>query len=100
MTKDDLQDSVTLVHRCPPFKVLKMTFLVSRRAEQFRLCVKERVVTTVEESVLREEMENFESQEEDTLERVIWYTPMTWMDRLGLITEMSPGLTVCLLTSK
>ena len=53
------------------FKVLKQTFVVSRRDEQFRLCVKQRVVVTVEESVLREEMENFESQEEDVPKRVL-----------------------------
>jgi hypothetical protein len=55
-----------------PFKVLKQTFVVSRRDEQFRLCVKQRVVVTVEESVLREEMENFESQEEDAPKRVLY----------------------------
>jgi hypothetical protein len=55
-----------------PFKVLKQTFVVSRRDEQFRLCVKQRVVVTVEESVLREEMENFESQEEDVPKRVLY----------------------------
>ena len=42
--------------------------------------MKQRVVATVdsvEESVLRTEMENFESQEEDAPKRVLWYTPMS-----------------------
>ena len=44
-----------------PFKVLKQTFAVSCRAEQLRLCARQLFVATVEESVLRTEMENFES---------------------------------------
>jgi hypothetical protein len=39
--------------------------LQSHRAEQLCLRTKQRVEATVEESVLRTEMENFESQEED-----------------------------------
>ena len=48
-----------------PFKDLKQTFAVSRRAEQLRQRVQQRVVATVEDSVLRTEMENLESQDED-----------------------------------
>jgi hypothetical protein len=46
----------------PPFKDLEQTFAVSRRAEQLRLRVQERVVATVEDSVLRTEMVSLESQ--------------------------------------
>ena len=47
--------------------------------------MKQRVVATVdnvEESVLRTEMENFESQEEDAPKRVLWYTPMSWLGQI------------------
>ena len=57
------------------FKDLKQTFAVSRRAEQLRLRVQQRVVATVEDSVLRTEMENFESEEDDNPRRVLWYKP-------------------------
>ena len=48
--------------------------------------MKQRVVATVdsvEESVLRTEMENFESQEEDAPKRVLWYTPMAWLGQIS-----------------
>ena len=38
---------------------------MSRRAEQLCLRTKQRIVATVEDSVLRTEMENLESQEGD-----------------------------------
>ncbi len=52
-----------ILHHFQKFKDLKETFAVSHRAEQLCLRTKQRVVATVEESVLRTEMENFESQE-------------------------------------
>ena len=55
---------------------------MSRRAEQLCLRTKQRIVGTVEDSVLRTEMENLESQEEDAPKRVLWYTPMSWMGRI------------------
>ena len=53
-------DRVTqqILSRCQSFKDLKLTFAVSHRAEQFRLHVQERVISTVEDSALRTEMEN------------------------------------------
>jgi hypothetical protein len=66
-----------ILHHFQQFKDLKETSAVSRRAEQLCLRTKQRVVATVEESVLRTEMENFESQEEDAPKRVLWYTPMS-----------------------
>ncbi len=66
-------------------KDLKQPFAVSRRAEQRRLRVQQRVVATVEDSVLRTEMASLESREEDAPRRVLWYKPMSL---LGLIAEM------------
>jgi hypothetical protein len=42
-----------------------MTFVVSHRVEQLRLCVQQRIVATAKDLVLRTEMENLESDEED-----------------------------------
>ena len=63
-------------------KDLKQTFVVSIRVEQLRLCVKKLVVTTVEDSVLRTEMDNLESEEEDDPRRVLWYKPMSWLGQI------------------
>ena len=48
-----------------PFQDLQLMFPGSRRAEQLRLRSQQRVVATVEESVLKTEMVSLESQEED-----------------------------------
>ena len=48
-----------------PFRDLKLMFSGSRRAEQLNLRSQQRIVTTVEDSVLRTEMADLESQEED-----------------------------------
>ena len=53
--------------------IRKETFAVSLRVEQLCLHTKQCVVVTVEESVLRTEMENFESQE--SLVSVTIYRP-------------------------
>ena len=57
------QNKVTLqiLSMWSPFKDLQLTFAVSRRAEQLRLCVQQCVVATVEDSVLRTEMASLES---------------------------------------
>jgi hypothetical protein len=44
--------------------------------------VKESVVTTFEDSVLRTEMVSLESQEEDVPRRVLWYKPMSWLGQI------------------
>jgi hypothetical protein len=64
------------------FKDLKQTFAVSRRAEQLRSRVQQRVVATVEDSVLRIEMAILESLEEDAPRRVLWYKPMSWLGQI------------------
>jgi hypothetical protein len=71
-----------ILHHFQCFKDLKQTFAVSRRAEQLCLRTKQRVVATVEESVLRTEMENIESEEEDAPKRVLWYIPMGWLGQI------------------
>ena len=71
-----------IIARWQPFKDLQRTFAVSRRAEQLLLHTQQRVVATVEDSVLRTEMASLESQEEDAPRRVLWYTPMSWLGQI------------------
>ena len=54
-----------------PFRDLKLKFIGSRLAEQLSLRSQQRVVATVEESVLRMEMAGLQSQEEDAPRRVL-----------------------------
>jgi hypothetical protein len=42
----------------------------------------QRVVATVEESVLRMEMAGLESQEEDAPKCVLFYKPMSWLGQI------------------
>ena len=60
-----LQHRVTMqiLKHWQPFRGLKLTFAVSRRAEQLRLRTQQRIIATAEDSVLRTEMTNLESQE-------------------------------------
>ena len=60
-----------------PFRDLKLMFAGSRRAEQLSLRSHQRVVTTVEESVLKTEMVGLESQEEDDPKRILFFKPMS-----------------------
>ncbi len=59
-----------------PFWDLKIKFVGSRRQEQLSSRCQQCVVVTVEESVLRTEMADLESQEEDAPKRVLFYKPM------------------------
>ena len=58
----------------------------SRRAEQLFPHTQQRIVPTVEDSVLRTEilteMTSVESQEEDAPGRVLWYKPMSWLGQI------------------
>ena len=67
---------------CQYFKDLKQTFVVSFRAEQLRQRVQQRVVPTVEDSALLTEMENLESDEEDSSSPVLWYKSMSWLGQI------------------
>jgi hypothetical protein len=57
-------------------------FAGSRRAEQLSLRSQQRVVTTVEESVLKTEMTGLESQEEDTPKCILFFKPMSWLGQI------------------
>jgi hypothetical protein len=65
-----------------PFRDLKLQFVGSRRQEQLSSRCQQRVVATVEESVLRMEMTGLESQEEDASQRVLFYKPMAWLGQI------------------
>ncbi len=79
-----LQHRVTMqiLKHWQPFRDLKLTYAVSRRAEQLCLRTQQRIVATVEDSVLRTEMASLESQEEDAPIRVLWYKPMSWLGQI------------------
>ena len=62
-----------------PFQVLQQTFTVSRRVEQLRRRMQQRIVATAEDFVLRTEMRDLESQEENGPKCVLWYKPMAWL---------------------
>ena len=51
----------------------------SRRVEQLSLRSQQRIVATVEESVIRTEMAGLESQEEDAHKRILFFNPMSWL---------------------
>jgi hypothetical protein len=60
-----------------PFRDLKLMFAGSRQAEQLSLRSQQRVVATVEESVLKTEMAGLGSQEEDAPKRLLYFKPMS-----------------------
>ena len=62
----------------------KLKFVGSRRQEQLSSLCQQRIVTTVEESVLRTEMAGLESQEEDDPKCVLFYKPMSWLGQIRL----------------
>ncbi len=65
-----------------PFLDLKIMFAGSRRAEQLSLRSQQRMVATVEDSVLRTEMAGLEFQEEDVPKRILFFKPMTWLGQI------------------
>ena len=65
-----------------PFRDLKLKFVGSRRHEQLSLRSQQRIVSTVEESVLRTEMTVLESQEEDAPKRILFFKPMSWLGQI------------------
>jgi hypothetical protein len=71
-----------IIQHWQPFEDLKQTFAVSRRAEQLRLRTQQRIIATAEDSVLRTEMANLESQEEDAPRRVLWFKPIAWLGQI------------------
>ncbi len=65
-----------------PFRDLKLKYVGSRQAEQLSLRSQQRVVATVEESVLKTEMAALESQEEDAPKRLLFFKPMSWLGQI------------------
>ena len=59
-----------------PFRDLKARFADSCHAEQLSFRSQQRIVATVEDSVLRTEMAGLESLEEDDSKCILFYTPM------------------------
>ncbi len=72
------QDRVTqqILSHCQTFKDLKFRFSDSSRAEQLNLRSQQCIVVTVEDSVLRTEMTDLESLEEDDPKRILFFKPM------------------------
>ncbi len=64
------------------FRDLKLMFAGSRRAEHLTLCSQQRIVVTVEDSVLRTEMTGLESKEVDAPRRVLFFKPMRCLGQL------------------
>ncbi len=65
-----------------PFQDLKLMVAGSRRAEQLSLRSQQRIVATVEDSVLRTEMAGLESHEEDAPKRLLFFKPMSWLGQI------------------
>jgi hypothetical protein len=57
-------------------------FVGSRRAEQLSLRSQQRIVATVEDSVLRTEMAGLESREEDAPKCILFFKPMSWLGQI------------------
>jgi hypothetical protein len=78
------QNKVTqqIISPWQPFEDLKQAFTVSRLAEQLHLRSQQRIIATAEDSVLRTEMANLESQQEDAPRRVLWFKPMSWLGQI------------------
>jgi hypothetical protein len=54
----------------------------SHRSEQLSLHSQQRIVATVEDSVLRTEMTDLESQEEDVPNRILFFKTMSWLGQI------------------
>jgi hypothetical protein len=59
------------------FRDLKLKYVGSRQTEQLSLRSRQRIVATVEESVLKTEMTDLESQEEDDPKSILFFKPMS-----------------------
>ena len=75
-----------------PFRDLKQTFAVSRRAEQHRLHTHQRVVATVEDSALRVKMGALESQKENAPKRICVTSQWVFSGSSDYIAGMRPGM--------
>jgi hypothetical protein len=64
-----------------PFRILNLKF-VGSRAEQLIFHSQQRIVATVEDSVLRMEMTDLDSQEEDAPKLVLFFKPISWLGQM------------------
>jgi hypothetical protein len=65
-----------------PFRDLKFRYVGSRRAEQLSLRSQQHIVATVKNSVLKTEMADLESQEEDAPKCILFFKPMSWLGQI------------------
>ncbi len=65
-----------------PFRDLKLKYVGSCQSEQLSSHSQQRVVSTVEESVLKTEMAGLESQEEDAPKRILFFKQMSWLGQI------------------
>jgi hypothetical protein len=71
-----------ILNHWQPFQDLKLMFTGSRQAEQLNLHSQQRIVATVEDSVLRTEMPGLESQEEDSPKCILFFKAMSWLGQI------------------
>ena len=71
-----------LLSHWQPFRDLKLMFAGSRRTEQLSLSSQQRIVATVDDSIIRTEMAGLESQEEDASKRILFFKPMSWLGQI------------------
>ncbi len=71
-----------IINHWQRFQDLKLMLAASRRPEQLSLRSQQRIVPTVEDSVLRTEMAGLESQEEDDPNRILFFKPMSWLGQI------------------
>ncbi len=57
-------------------------FVGSRRAEQLSLRSQQLIVATVEDSLLRTEVVDLESQEEDSPKCILFFKSMSWLGQI------------------
>ena len=77
-----------------PFRDIKLKYVGSRQAEQLSLRSQQRIVATVEESVLKTEMAGLESQEEDAPKCILFFKPMSCLGQIRSHRRDETGLLV------
>ncbi len=70
-----------LLH-CQSSRDLKLKYVGSRQVEQLNSRSQQLVVATVEESVLKTEMTDLESQQEDPPNRILFFKSMSWLGQI------------------
>jgi hypothetical protein len=78
-----------ILNHWQPFQDLKLMF-----AGSLSLRSQQRIVATVEDSVLRTDMAGLESQEEDAPKRILFLKPMSWLGQIRFHRKDETGLLV------